>query len=695
MTELDNFLQNLYGNQFKNKNYLLRNTFIQSSYHPYINQWILSNGYNYKDDTTLGMLGGINGLLSKGSGKPLSEEEFNKISTEFFEEGYNYGRKGRKGKGGYTDEQIRQAQFEAAKFGFLVPHNLLLTKQGEMYSFSDFAKVSSGEHKLKTLSGETEVPLELRATIAKGLRPKWESESIKRQIDHYKSMGRDINEKLLHEINERAKQITDDYENQLQQSTRKTFNELNRIRQAREEGSTKRSKAAAAILTDEFNFYDRNLVDLQKNLVRYGYRDITSESNTLGFIGTDTKNINEIFNFPGSTSFNVLRKELIVSPLKKVKTSSTSSDVLITPNISSKSSSSSSNPQVMSPISEKEKKVMSLISVKERKRVLIPPKILPKTDSNKSDDDQTLTIKKLSKSVTSPPRKTEFDLEREKKQKEAKKIEEENKQKEDIINKRLEDLRNKKSPTVINAPLAPGSGQLPPPPPPPRSGPPPPPGSGQPPPPGQTGSTLSKEEAALLKKVERLEKSIQKPQVSEMTDNEEKIYKQIQDPEIKDIYQYDMTNDERQAFDALTDNSIKEEYMNLRKKFREEFLDMPKDVKTQAITELTSKQVNKWIKANKDIIEKNRIERLKKLDETKNKTLKAIQKLFDDFDNPKTTSTKEQSTSKTTTEPKSASVVEEIKVKKEIEKLEKFNKRFSTEKKFNLGNLQYNTRYIT
>jgi len=228
MTELDNFLQNLYGNQFKNKNYLLRNTFIQSSYHPYVNQWILNNGFNYKIQTTSDVLGGIEGLLSKGSGKPLSEEEFNKMSTEFFEEGYNYGRKG--GKGGYTEEQIRQAQFEAAKFGFLVPHNLLLTNQGKMYSFSDFAKVANERQNLKSLTGETEVTPELREIIAKGLRPKIENDSIKRQIEHYKTQGYVLNANALDRINDRAKEIADEYVNKLQQSTKQTFKELNRIR---------------------------------------------------------------------------------------------------------------------------------------------------------------------------------------------------------------------------------------------------------------------------------------------------------------------------------------------------------------------------------------------------------------------------------------------------------------------------------
>jgi len=245
---------------------------------------------------------------------------------------------------------------------------------------------------------------------------------------------------------------------------------------------------------------------------------------------------------------------------------------------------------------------------------------------------------------------------------------------------RLDDLRNKRQTTVKNKPPLPpipGSGPPQPPPPPPPSS-------------QKIGSALSKEEEALLKKVERLELRIKKPQVSEMNENEEKIYQQIQDPIIKDIYQYDMNTDERTSFDSLKNISEKDKYMKLRSQFREEFIDMPKQFKIEAIEDLTTKEVSKWIKSNRDILDKNKAERLTKLNVTKDKILKQIEKLFNDFDNPNKASITKQST----TEPKSTSVVDEMKVKKDIEKLEKLNKRFSAEKNLNLGNLQYNVRYM-
>jgi len=40
---------------------------------------------------------------------------------------------------------------------------------------------------------------------------------------------------------------------------------------------------------------------------------------------------------------------------------------------------------------------------------------------------------------------------------------------------------------------------------------------------------------------------------------------------------------------------------------------MPKQTKIEAIEELTTKEVKKWIKANRDILDKNKGERLKNL----------------------------------------------------------------------------------
>src|ERR1700678_610569 len=169
MNLLDDWLGNVYGkNTFGNNNFILTKAFESNSSNPYINNWILMNGFNYENKSTLGTLGGMDALLRKGQ----HAEELEQARLDEYQEGYNEGRKG-KGKGSLQDK-LEKEQFRAAKFGFLVPHNLLLTNKGEMFAFTNFNKVGSNAQQLKGLSGTTDITPEIRKTIAEGLRPRKE-----------------------------------------------------------------------------------------------------------------------------------------------------------------------------------------------------------------------------------------------------------------------------------------------------------------------------------------------------------------------------------------------------------------------------------------------------------------------------------------------------------------------------------------
>jgi hypothetical protein len=145
------------------------------------------------------VLGSINDLIKFGIDQ--------NSRTDAYNQGFSHGEtKGIQDTKKVAEDKLLKEKLEAAKIGFLSKGNVILTKEGHVYSFDNLKNIITGpgnvnKEKFKTLTGEIELTPEIRETLIKGIFPYIESKIRKKML-----------EEIENEFQEHKKNITRRYE---------------------------------------------------------------------------------------------------------------------------------------------------------------------------------------------------------------------------------------------------------------------------------------------------------------------------------------------------------------------------------------------------------------------------------------------------------------------------------------------------
>jgi len=238
-------------------------------------------------------------------------------SVDAFNKGFSEGK-----MNALQSPEIKQSKLEHAKLGYLSKGNLLLTHKGDAYSFENFKNVVDGKEMLKSLHGNQPFTEELREIIIKGITPHIEM-TVKANIEKDKNITPDKKEKAINDAVERRLQKLRENKNYFVER----FNKIAKSPTQIIKGMTIDPYPVGVTLTDYFNYYNRNAIDLKDNRLKYGYRKIKS-----GFKPSYEKsnaNVDNLFNFPSPRTLTT-KADVVTPPKTKLSKSKSISKIPIT-----------------------------------------------------------------------------------------------------------------------------------------------------------------------------------------------------------------------------------------------------------------------------------------------------------------------------------------------------------------------------